>query len=117
MTTTRITITGYIVGAIWWPSGAECWKDLNYDATDQQARTDGKMTLRDHLIRATMDGDFQSCTVAAGTLTIETISRKGSSMVKRSRSWPLDKFPSIADCLHDDPDWCPMWPDEDDLAA
>jgi hypothetical protein len=116
--TTRITITGFIVGPIWWPSGSECWKDLKYDATDQQARTDGKMTLRDHVLRASMDGDFQSCSLAAGELHIETTHvRASGTVVRRRRSWSLYDFPSIADCLHEDRDWLPCWPDEDELAA
>lgn len=106
-THTSVTIEGFLVGAIWWPQ-TECYKSLNYDATDQQARTDGKMTLRDHLLRATMDGDFQSCTIAQGMLCIDVTSEKNGRRTTRSRWWPLSRFPSIADMLHPDPNWTPM---------
>jgi len=32
MPITNIALRGYIVGPIWWPAGAECFKDLHYDA-------------------------------------------------------------------------------------
>jgi hypothetical protein len=117
MQTTKIEteITGFLVGNIWWPVGAECWKDVRYRCQDEQARTEGKMTLRDHILRITNDGDFQSCVIAQGEITI-TATRydpERRTLCRRSRSWPLDRFPSVADCLHDDPDWWPSCPDEE----
>jgi len=35
---TQITIYGYVVGAIWWPAGAECFKEFTYDLTREKAR-------------------------------------------------------------------------------
>lgn len=94
-----VIIRGTLVGGIWWPAGAECWKPLRYDATAGQRRTVGKMTLRDHVLSATNDGDFQSCRLADATLEITT--RHGSRT--RSRIFPLDMFPSVVDCIL--PDW------------
>jgi hypothetical protein len=101
-----ITIEGFITGPIW--QGIECYKTLNYSATDQQARTIGKMTLRDHALRATIDGDFQHCVIAAGTLHIDVTTIANGRRISRSRSWPLSRFPSIADTLHSDPEWLPL---------
>jgi hypothetical protein len=105
-------IRGYVVGPIWWPVGTEAWKHLTYDITDQDARWSEPGTLRDHALRALNDGDFQSCSIAAGELvTIATIQRNGRTYTRRE-SRPLTCFPSIADCLHEDPDWCPPCDEE-----
>lgn len=111
MATTRIAISGYLVGNIWWPVGAECWKTFTYDLTREEALFSSPGTLRDHILRITSDGDFQSASIAQGELTI-TVTKPGR---KRSRSFPLSRFPSIADCLHPDPDWSPCF--EEDEAA
>ena len=105
----NISIRGFLVGTIWMPA-AECYKPLDYSLTDQQCRTVGKMTLRDHVVRATNDGDFQSCTLALGELVVTT--RNGRRTT--TRTFPLARFPSIADCLHPDgDDWCPQCEGED----
>lgn len=104
-------LTGYLVGPIW--NGAECWKDLYYNLTREDALFSEPGTLRDHILRATNDGDFQSCSIAHGELVATQHGRRGSGSVTVTRSWPLDRFPSISDCLHGDPDWCPQHPLED----
>lgn len=104
MQTTSIRIVGYVVGQIWWPVGAECYKPINYDVLRESDRYTSKPELRDHLLRITSDGDFQNASVV-GEVIIEM--RDGRRKV--SRSWPLSRFPSIADCLHPDgDDWFPM---------
>lgn len=109
-TTTHVKIRGFLVGAIWWPVGAECWKDLDYDLTREDARivdgSTGKVgaDLRYHILRACNDGDFQSAVIAHGEVEIER--RRGSR--RTVRTFPLSMFPSVADCVHDDPDWCPQ---------
>jgi hypothetical protein len=111
MLESQITITGFIVGTIWMPA-AECWKELHYDLTREQQRVEGKRDFRWHVTQAAHDGDFQSCAIAQGELTI-TRRRAGHDgrVVTHSRTFPLDRFPSAADCLYDDPDW---WPDYGD---
>lgn len=95
MRASSVIIRGTLVGGIWWPIGAECYKPLRYDATAEQRRTVGKMTLRDHVLSATNDGDFQSCRIADGT--VEVTVRRGPRT--RSRIFPLDMFPSVSDCV------------------
>jgi hypothetical protein len=104
-----VTIEGFLVGPIWMPA-VECYITLNYDAVAQQARTTGKMSLRDHVLRAVMQfgGDFQHCVVAAGSLHIDRVRTcADGKRVSYSRRVPLDRFPSIKDLIHDDPDWLP----------
>lgn len=109
MRTYEISIHGFLVGPIWWPAGAECFKTLHYDANTQEVRWGEPGTLRDHVLAAAMDGDFQGCAIAQGELVIRR--RKGGRTV--TRSWPLSRFPSVADCLHSDPDWLPDYGEEE----
>lgn len=106
---TSIEISGFVVGEIWWPVGAECFKPFRHDVVAYARRCDGA-TLRDHILEITRDGDFQGCTIAQGEITI-TLHRPNR---RRSRTWPLDRFPSVSDCLHEDPDWHPVWESDDD---
>lgn len=110
MPVTNISLRGYVVGPIWWPAGSECYKPLAYSITRENGRFTEPGTLRDHVLRATNDGDFQSCTLARAELVIER--RQGNRRV--IRSFPLSRFPSVADCLHPDgDDWCPQYDGED----
>lgn len=110
MAITNISIRGYIVGKIWWPAGAECYKELEYSITREDSRFSEPGTLRDHVLRATNDGDFQSATLAHAELIVEC--RRDRRRV--IRSFPLSHFPSIADCLHPDgEDWCPQHDDSE----
>lgn len=107
--TSSIRITGYIVGKIWWPVGQECFKPIDYDVT-RHSFSD-KPELRDHILKITCDGDFQGASIARGEVTIEM--RNGRRKV--TRSFPLSKFPSIADCLHPSgDDWFPDYGDSED---
>jgi hypothetical protein len=113
---TQITITGYLVGDIWMPA-IECWKRLDYDLTREEARFTEPGTLRDHILAATNDSDFQSCSIAHGELTVTRTTVSLDNHTRRTkrvtRSWPLEHFPSIRDCLHNDPDWWPTFDDEE----
>lgn len=112
----QLKISGYLVGQIWMPA-TECWKELSYDVTQESKRiVGGKVTLRDHVLRATNDGDFQDCVIACGELIATRRSNKNGRTVTVERRFPLDLFPGIADMLHDDPDWCPTWDDESEFA-
>jgi hypothetical protein len=97
-------IQGYVVGPIWWPAGAECFKEFNYDVTREEGRS------REHCLAITRDGDFQSCSIAQGELVVT----RHSDGHRVTRSWPLRKFPSVADMLHEDPDWFPSYDEEDE---
>ena len=94
-----LEIRGTLVGPIWMPA-CECYKPLSYDIGREQARTvGGKMTLRDHVLRATNDGDFQHCEIADGVIvaTFKRATKNGYNT--RTRYFDLARFPSIADCL------------------
>lgn len=109
---TTMKLSGFLVGEIWEPE-VECFKQLDYDLYAQQSRTVGKMTLRDHLLAATNDGDFMWCVVADGRLDISRTWYRDGRHHNVSRSIPLIAFPSIADMLHPDPDWGPVYELED----
>ena len=112
---TQISIRGYLVGPIWQPGFDECWRHFNYDLTREDKRFTEPGTLHDHMLSATRDGDFQSTVVAQGELIIQVTRRNAAGeTITRTRSWPLDRFPSIRDFLHPDPDWSPAYPDDDE---
>jgi hypothetical protein len=99
----QITLTGYLVGKIWMPA-RECWKHLSYDLTREDARFTEPGTLRDHVLAATRDGDFQSCSIAEGYLHVQItkIQQTGTALktYRRTRSFPLTMFPSVKDCIN-----------------
>ena len=107
MQTTQFKISGYLVGPIWMPS-TECFKDLAYTFQREQDKPARPFVntcddLRDALLTVTNDGDFQHCKVAHGVLTVRRITQgKAGTRITRERSFPLDKFPSIADMTRDD---------------
>lgn len=93
------TIHGYLVGHIWMPD-CECYKPLRYSIPDAESRWGEPGTLRDHLDRATMDGDFQSCQVADGVLEITIESQRNGLAYRRTRMFDLSLFPSIKDYVN-----------------
>lgn len=108
------TIRGHLVGNIWMPN-AECWKDLAYDITGEDVRFTEPCTLRDHVLRATNDGDFQHCEIAGGFIeTVATIT-KGERVYRRTRLTALDDCRSVADMVRTDWDG-PIYDDESDLS-
>ena len=113
----QVSIQGYIVGPIYWPAGQECFKTLNYNVVAQNRSWGEPGSLREHVVRALNDGDFQSCSIAQGRLVVTTTRRdKAGATIRRTREWPLSRFPSIADCLHPEgDDWYPL-ADVDDFA-
>lgn len=100
---TEYRIRGYLVGSAWMPA-AECYKPLNYsfvrDALDKASPwQDARDDLRDALLHVTNDGDFQSASVADGFLTIRRELGRG---LTHTRSFPLDRFPSVRDLIRSD---------------
>jgi hypothetical protein len=113
-----LELRGCLVGSIWWPTGAECWKELSYNITREDGRYSEPVSLREHVLAATNDGDFQSCSIACGELIATRVTVKDGRRVTVMRSWPLERFGSVADCLHPDgQDWFPMTADEDEGVA
>lgn len=93
----RMVIHGTLVGPIW--QGRECYKDLTYS---MKTRAVDKSTLREHVLRATDDGDFQFCRIADGYLEITTWKPDRTGIRRRTRFWPLSGFPSIQDLVTDE---------------
>ena len=101
--TTTITLQGTIAGTIWMPA-ATCakhfkvvdkpgpWGDFHY--------SDGsRPTIREMVLKATNDGDFQSCSIIDATVTVErrTAGRNGETV--RRRHFDIRQFPSVSDCV------------------
>jgi hypothetical protein len=80
-----------------------CTKDFNVSEDDFRYSDGSRPTLRDMVLKATNDGDFQSADVSFGWLTVEAIVRRkdGQGQVSRKRHFDLRSplFASIADCL------------------
>jgi hypothetical protein len=102
--TTQLTICADVVGAFWWPMGEEWRKDCEtFDVTAYQRRcvNGGRgsrgITLREALSGMESEhlGDSSNGVTFSGELIV-TI-RNGSR--SRSRSFPLNMFPSIADMV------------------
>ena len=115
MITFHHEIRGYLVGEIWMPC-TEAWKPLAYDLTSEDSRFTSPGTLRDHVLRATNDGDFRGADIADGVLiTVATI-RKGERLYRRERITPLDRCKSVSDMVRADWDG-PTYDDESDFDA
>lgn len=111
---TEFTIRGYLVGTIWMPA-AECYKNVSYtfvrnECERRSAWQDAHETLRDALLQITNDGDFQSCAVADGVLTVTRQDGSGGRKRSYSRCFPLDRFDSVSDMIR--ADW--VGPDMED---
>lgn len=100
--TIQITITGYLVGPIWFPQGARAHKPFSYDLTNVKILVGNDATLVDHMERITNDADFQYCQIADGWLQITSTrvySNGRQHVAKRTKNYQLSHFPSIADYL------------------
>ena len=90
MLQTHATIHGQIQGTTWMPAYT-CTKDFTVSEDDFRYSDGSRPTLRDMVLRATNDGDFQSANVSWGHLTVETIvTRKdGRGTLTRKRHFDL----------------------------
>ena len=95
-------IHGQIQGPIWMPA-CVCTKSFNVSEDDFRYSDGSRPTLRDMVLRATNDGDFQSADISFGWLTVESVIPRsdGHGQVSRKRSFDLRSplFASIADCV------------------
>lgn len=109
---TQVTIRGYLVGNIWMHN-AECWKEIKYDVTHKnELYVNGyASSFRDHVVSILADSDFQSCAIAQGEVVITMTGCRGNARRVVTHAYPLSRFPSVADCLHDD--WFPSYDDEE----
>ena len=104
-----VSISGFLVGDIWMPA-TECYKPLHYSLTDRAHHYPDGGTLRDHVLRVCQDGDFQSASIADGELIVTVHRHDDRGTYRRTRRFPLSKFPSVADCVRTDWDG-PVWED------
>lgn len=107
-------ISGYLVGNIWMPN-VEAWKTLDYRLSEEDSRFTSPGTLRDHVLRATNDGDFRGCDIADGVLiTVATIHKPDGRVYRRERLTPLERCSTVADMVRSD--WNgPICDDETDF--
>ncbi len=100
MKRTIATISGQIQGPIWMPA-CTCTKDFTVSEDDLRYSDGSRPSLRDMVLKATCDGDFQSAEVSFGHLTIEMLIPRtdGKGYTSRKRHFDLRQFQSIADCL------------------
>ena len=103
MTHYEVTVHGTIAGKIWMPA-ATCGK--RFSLTDKPGPwgdfhyADGeKASLRDMILKATNDGDFQSCHVIDATVTVKRITQTLTGQITRTRHMDIRQFPSVADCV------------------
>jgi hypothetical protein len=99
--TTSVEISGFVVGGLWWPTGAHAWKEVRFNATDWECRTiqgEGSATLREMCNAMLMEhgGDFQDAELGDCVLTI-TRTKPGG--YRHSRHFPLGHFPSVSDMI------------------
>lgn len=105
MATTSVSLFGTIVGQIWMPN-AECSKVVKLAESDFRYHDNSRPTLRDFALKATNDGDFQSCNLTADSeITFERTRQTASGKVTRTRTIPVSQFPSIADCIDQRESW------------
>lgn len=97
MTRTQITIHGFIVGRAW--SGYEAYSPLSYNLTREQKRNVARRSLRDHVLSATNSGDFQSCLIANGQMSITMTKTRNNRVYEFTKWFALEDFPSITDCV------------------
>lgn len=98
-TYTEVTINGTLGGSIWMPS-VTCGK--YFKLSNQQypfGGLHGKATLRDMVLCATNDGDFQSCSIAEATVTFTRTRETATGRIVRRRTMDIRQFPSVADCV------------------
>jgi hypothetical protein len=94
------SIRGYLVGALWWPIGAEAWKSVDYDLTAEDRRFGEPQPIREHVLQVTNDGDFAGgCEVANGELITTATITRGARVYQRTRVTLLERFQSVADLI------------------
>lgn len=108
---TNVALIGVVVGRIWMPA-TECTKDVSISESEFRYSDGSRPTLRDLALRATNDGDFQSCSLTADSFfEFQRVRRAGNTSVVRTRVMPVTAFRSVADCI-DSRESCEVCGDE-----
>lgn len=112
----RITISGTLIGPIWWPAGAKYLKNFEYVLEREDKPFSNQKETGDfeyHLEKITNDGDFQHCLIcedAVVTFHGETYT-KDHRVVTTKRVFNLAEFPSAKPFLTDE---FPEFDDDED---
>lgn len=96
----KAEIRGWIQGKIWMPP-VTCTKHFHISEVDFRYADGKKPTLRDMVLKATNDGDFQSAELSEGelilTMVLPRADKKGS--ITKTKTFNLRWFPSVSDCV------------------
>lgn len=125
--TSSIVLIGTVAGTIWMPART-CWKDVKLSYSphlgpfqDDFRYSDGsKPTARDFALKATNDGDFQSCDLTADSaIRVSRRHHTDTGFTDHVREFPVTLFPSMADCVSKLESWelDSDWEDDDDASA
>ena len=101
ITNIRAVLYGTLIGKIWMPA-IECTKDVQVDLTRERERLTPNRggSLRHMIVRICADGDFQSSNLSDDSVIEVTCwSRRGDTVIKRSKMIPITKFKDIQDCV------------------
>jgi hypothetical protein len=101
---TDISISGYLVGGMWWPAGVTGYKRVAYSVTREDGRFSEPGTLRDHVLHLLMEqgGDFQGAELAHAEIIVTAEKISDSRHTIKRRYFPITMFPSISDCVNAD---------------
>ena len=73
--------------------------ERDFSTTIGLDRKGNRPTLRDMVLKATNDGDFQSCEIADATVTFERTVYGETRTRTVKRHVDIRQFPSVADCV------------------
>jgi hypothetical protein len=108
----EVSLHGVLVGRIWMPA-CEWTKDISLAESDFRHSDNSRPTLRDFALKATNDGDFQSCSLTADSVfEFRRIRETGTRRITQRRFFQVSQFPSVADCV-DARESCEVLPEED----
>jgi hypothetical protein len=94
-----VSLHGVLVGKIWMPA-CECTKDVTLAESDFRHSDNSRPTLRDFALKATNDGDFQSCSLTSDSVfEFKRIRETGTRRITQRRFFQVSQFPSVADCI------------------
>lgn len=93
MRCTTYRVAGTLRGPIWWPLGQTAEKTFEWTGVD---RPDSLREIAD-AVMAREDGDFSAAPIVLGDTFLTVTRYREDGFGHTSRSWSVDRFPSIAD--------------------
>lgn len=76
-----------------------CAKEFSLAESDFHYSDGSRPTIREMVLRATNDGDFQSCNILDATVTFKRSRVTATGTVVRTRHMDIRQFPSVSDCV------------------